>query len=240
MIYAALVILAAAAGAAATGFGFNLFSAPLLAAVYPPRTIVALTLALGTVTSGVLLARPEIRLGADWKLVGRMSLSSLAGMPLGLFLLLHAHPVAIKVAIAGLTAAFAASRLTGVRPRVRPAPWQAVAAGVVSGILSTGTSLNGPPVALLLLWWGQSKDLFRANIVAFVFLTTLASVGLLVLSGAMPPPTIRLALALVPCALLGYAGGIAVAARLSERGFERTVLGFLLVVGILGAVQALA
>ncbi|HKV44240.1 MAG TPA: sulfite exporter TauE/SafE family protein [bacterium] len=240
MMYAALVILVAAAGAAATGFGFNLFSAPLLAAVYPPRTIVELTLALGIVTSGVLLARPEIRRGVDWRLVGRMFLSSLAGMPLGLLLLLRAHPGTIKVAIAGLTAAFAASRLSGVCPRVRPAPWQAVAAGVVGGFLSTGTSLNGPPVAFLLLAWGQSKDLFRANIVAYVFLTTLASVGLLMLSGAVPPPTIRLALVLVPFALLGYAGGLAVATRLSERGFERTVLGFLLVVGVLGTLRALA
>lgn len=239
MIYAMLVTLGAAAAAAATGFGFNLLGAPLLTFVYPADTVVEATLILGVVVSGILAIRPEIRRGTDWRLVWRLFAGSLAGMPLGLTLLLWGHPSVLKVLIAGLTAVFAASMLAGFRPAVTPALWQTVAAGALSGFLSTSTSLSGPPIVFFLLGQHQPKDVFRSNIVPFIFLTTVASVVLLVLARAVSFPTLQLALALFPVTLLGCGGGLLLAARLSDRSFERAVLGFLVMVGLLGIVRAL-
>jgi hypothetical protein len=235
-----LVTLGAAAAAAATGFGFNLLGAPLLTFVYPADTVVETTLILGVLVSGILATRPEIRGGTDWRLVRRLFAGSLAGMPLGLTLLLWGHPGVLKILIAGLTAVFAMSMLAGFRPAVTTALWQAVAAGALSGFLSTSTSLSGPPIVFFLLGQNQPKDVFRSNIVPFIFLTTVASVALLVLARAVSFPTLRLALALFPVALLGCGGGLLLAARLSDRSFERAVLGFLVIVGLLGIARALA
>ena len=85
LIYATLVTFGAAAVASATGFGFNLLGAPLLAFVYPVDTVVEATLILGILVSGILMAQPSVWRGTDWRLVGRLFSGSLAGMPLDWF-----------------------------------------------------------------------------------------------------------------------------------------------------------
>ena len=239
MLVMALIICAAAAAAAATGFGFNLLSVPLLMFLYPPRLVVTLTLLLGVFASGMLLLRGEIRRGIDWSVVRPLFLSSLVGMPGGLALLLWGYPQALKIMIAALTALFALVMLSGFRPRLPGSRYDVLAVGALSGFLSTSTSLNGPPVAFYLLARSLPKDEFRGNIVAFVFLATLSSLALLALGGAISEFTIALTLKLLPVLAVGVVGGFSVANRLSNRGFEIMVLGFLLVVGLLGLANAL-
>lgn len=234
MALVALVIGLAAAAAAATGFGFNLVSAPLLTFVYPPQFVVALTLLLGVFASGMLLIRTEIRHAIDWRLVRPLFLSSLAGMPFGLALLLWGQPRALKILIAGLTALFALAMLSHVRPRLAGNPYETLAVGAFSGFLSTSTSLNGPPVAFYLLGRNLSKDQFRGNMVVYVFLATLTSLVLLALGGAISGFTLGMTLKLLPVLLAGFLAGSAVANRLSDRSFEVMVLGFLVIVGLLG------
>jgi uncharacterized membrane protein YfcA len=235
----ALIIGVSAAAAAATGFGFNLVSAPLLLFVYPLRVVVVLTLLLGVFASGMLLLRVEIRRGIDWRVVWPLFLSSLAGMPVGLALLVWGDPRLLKVLIGGLTALFALAMLRGVRPRLGGRRYAAVVVGGFSGFLSTSTSLNGPPVVFYLLARSLPKDQFRGTVVAYVFLATLSSLGLLALGGAIPRFVVMLTLRLLPALAVGYVGGLTLASRLSQRGFEAMVLGFLLVVGLLGAGSAL-
>jgi uncharacterized protein len=239
VLTSALVIAVSAAAAAITGFGFNLVSAPLLALAYPPRFVVTLTLLLGLVMSGLLSLRPDIRREVDWRLIGPLYLASLAGMPLGVALLSLGSPRLLKAGIAAVTAAFALLMLTRFRPRLRGGALETAAAGFVSGILSTSTSLNGPPVVLYLMARGLAKDRFRGNIVVYVFLATATSVVLLAAGGAATASILLLAAKLVPVLLAGFAGGIAAAKALSDRGFEATVLGFLVLVGLLGIGSAL-
>lgn len=234
MVLSALIICASAAAAVVTGFGFNLLSAPLLLFLYPLRVVVVLTLLLGAVTSGVLLLRVEIRRGIDWRVVCPLFLSSLVGMPAGLALLFWGHPKVLKVMIGGLTALFALVMLTGWRPRLRGSRYATVVAGALSGFLSTSTSLNGPPVAFYLLARSLPKDQFRGNMVAFVFLATLSSLVMLAVGGAISAFTVELTVRLLPVLAVGFVGGFALVSRLSQKGFEGVVLGFLALVGLLG------
>jgi uncharacterized protein len=239
LITSAVIIGLSAVAAAVTGFGFNLVSAPALTLVYPPRLVVMLTLLLGLVVSGLLSLRHDIRREADWRLIRPLYLWSLAGMPLGAALLAWGPTRLLKIAIAAVTAAFALLMLTRLRPRLRGGPLETAAAGVVSGILSTSTSLNGPPVALYLMARGLPKDAFRSTMVTYVFLATATSVVLLAAGGTTTAPILLLTAKLLPVLLLGFAVGIAVAKALSDRGFEVTVLGFLVLVGLLGIGSAL-
>jgi uncharacterized membrane protein YfcA len=235
----AIVIALAAAAAAATGFGFNLLSAPLLTFVYPAPRVVALTLLLGVCVSGLLALQPSIRRGVEWGVVRPLYLSSLCGMPLGVALLWWGRPQALKAAIAGLTAAFAIAMLARVRPRVGTGLAQTVLVGAVSGVLATSTSLSGPPVVLYLVARGLTKGGFRSNMVVYVFLSSVTSVVLLALGGSIDAATAGLAVRLLPALAVGFAGGMVAAHRLSDQGFERLVLGFLAVVGVLGLGAAL-
>ncbi|HYM71320.1 MAG TPA: sulfite exporter TauE/SafE family protein [bacterium] len=239
MIAISLVVGLSAAAAAATGFGFNLVSAPLLTFVYPPRLVVVLTLLLGVCASGLLALRPEIRREVEWTVIRPLFLSSLAGMPIGVALLLWGRPQVLRAAIAALTAAFAIVMLTRFRPRLRGTLLDTIAVGVLSGLLSTSTSLNGPPVALYLVARGLPRDRFRATMVVYVFLATATSLVLLALGGTISASTIALATKLLPALLLGFVVGVALVGRLSDRAFETMVLGFLVLVGVLGVGAAL-
>ncbi|HLJ58443.1 MAG TPA: sulfite exporter TauE/SafE family protein [bacterium] len=239
MIAISLVVGLSAAAAAATGFGFNLVSAPLLTFVYPPRLVVVLTLLLGVCASGMLLLRPEIRREVEWSVIRPLFLSSLAGMPIGVALLLWGRPQTLRAAIAALTAAFAIAMLTRFRPRLRGTLLDTIAVGVLSGLLSTSTSLNGPPVALYLVARRLSMARFRGNMVVYVFLATVTSLVLLALGGTINTSTLALAAKLLPAMALGFVAGIALVGRMSERGFETMILGFLALVGLLGVSSAL-
>ncbi len=233
------IIGVSAAAAALTGFGFNLVSAPLLTLIYSPRLVVVLTLLLGVCASGLLALRPEIRREVDWRVIRPLYLSSLAGMPAGMALLLWSPTRVLKAFIASVTVAFAIVMLTRFRPRLQGGTLGAVAVGFLSGVLSTSTSLNGPPVALYLMAQGLAKDRFRGNMVVYIFLATATSVVLLALGGAITAQTVSLATKLLPALFFGFAAGVVLARTLSDRSFEATVLGFLVLVGLLGVGSAL-
>lgn len=228
-----------AAAAAVTGFGFNLVSAPLLTLLYPPRFVVVLTLLLGICASGLLVLRREIRRTVEWRVVRPLYLSSLAGMPFGVALLMWGPARLLKAVIAAVTAAFAIVMLTRFRPRLTGSALDTVAVGFLSGVLSTSTSLNGPPVALYLMARGYAKDRFRGNMVIYVFLATVTSVVLLALGGGITSQTLALAAKLAPVLIAGFFAGVAAVHGLSDRHFEVTVLGFLVLVGLLGLASAL-
>ncbi len=234
-----VVIALAAAAAAATGFGFNLLSAPLLTFVYPAPRVVVLTLLLGTCASGLLVLQPAIRRTVEWGVVRPLYLSSLCGMPIGLALLWWARPQALKAAIAALTAVFALAMLARLRPRLGTSLVQTVLVGALSGMLATSTSLSGPPVALYLIARGLTKGEFRSNMLVYVFFSSVSSVVVLAVGGTIDGATVLLAAKLLPALAVGLAAGMLVAHRLSDRGFERLVLGFLAVVGVLGLGAAL-
>jgi len=239
MIVPALIIALAAAAAASTGFGFNLLSAPLLTFLYPAPRVVVLTLLLGVCTSGLLVLQPEIRRTVDWGVVRPLYLSSLCGMPIGLALLLWGRPQVLKATIAGLTAVFAIAMLARVRPRLSTSVAHTVIVGALSGLLATSTSLSGPPVALYLVARGLTKGGFRSDMVGYVFLSSATSVAVLALGRAIDASTVLLAARLLPALVIGFAAGLILAHRLSDRGFETLVLGFLAVVGVLGVGAAL-
>jgi uncharacterized membrane protein YfcA len=231
---ALLIVLLSAMGTAATGFGFNLLSTPLLTFLYPPRDVVVLTLLLGLLASGALLLHADLRRAIDWTLMRPMCLASVVGMPGGLLLLQHADARALKALVAGLTTLFAALMLFRVRPRRSAGRLDVVTVGAVSGFLSTSTSLNGPPVVLYLIARGCPKDRFRANMVAFVFLATLASIVVMAAGGAVSPSTMALAWKLTPGVLLGFVTGSYLGGRLAPQAFDTVVLAYLALVGVLG------
>ena len=239
LIAPSLIIALSAAAAASTGFGFNLLSAPLLTFLYPAPRVVVLTLLLGVIASGLLVLQPAVRRTVDWTVVRPLYLSSVCGMPFGAAVLWWGRPQALKAAIAGLTALFAIAMLARVRPRLGSGVAPTVAAGVISGFLATSTSLSGPPVALYLVARGLTKGGFRSDMVVYVFLSSVTSVALLALGGAIDAPTVRLAAAMLPALAVGFVGGLVAAHRLSDQAFEALVLGFLVVVGVLGVGAAL-
>ena len=228
---AAVAVALGALLQSATGFGFALVSAPILFALLGPQEAVSASALLGVSVSALTLATerriPSVLHGEAFALVAW----SLPGLALGALALRELPDSVLSALVAAGVLAALALRLRG-RARARasipagePRPWQTVAAGLVSGALSTATSLSGPPLVLHLLARGVSPQQMRDTLAAvFVALSALTVVALLIAGTFVLPQGLLVMLA---AALAGQLLGRRGFALLRGERHENAVLAVL-------------
>jgi len=228
---AAVAVALGALLQSATGFGFALVSAPILFALLGPQEAVSASALLGVSVSALTLATerriPSVLHGEAFALVAW----SLPGLALGALALRELPDSVLSALVAAGVLAALALRLRG-RARSRagtpagePRPWQTVAAGMISGALSTATSLSGPPLVLHLLARGVSPQQMRDTLAAvFVALSALTVVALLIAGTFVLPQGLLVMLA---AALAGQLLGRRGFALLRGERHENAVLAVL-------------
>ena len=207
-----------------TGFGFALFSVPLMSlAISPTRAVVVASLCSFPNT---IITAWQLRRFIDWPIAKRFALWSFVGMPFGL-VILDAVPerpfrIFLGVVIAAATVAIGSGwRLRATRPSVD------AAIGVISGVLATSTGTNGPPLVIGLHGRRLTPDVFRGTISA-IFVASNASLVLFAARGKITHVTIGLAaLAFPTIPVMAYVG-LRAARRMRDAHFERLVLALLL------------
>jgi hypothetical protein len=223
------VVTVASMASALSGFGFALIATPLVAVVVGPReAVVGLTM-VGLVLAAQLWFRG--RSSVSRPTVAIVSVAALAGMPLGVVVLTRADEDTLTVLIAVAVLAFTLLLWRGVRLPARPQT-DAVA-GFVSGVLSTSTGTNGPPVVIAL----SSKDLpptsFRPTISAIFLIQGCVALLAFAVTGQIEADAVRVALAGLPGVFLGLFVGERGFRRLDARAFRRVVLVMLLLSGVI-------
>jgi uncharacterized protein len=239
LLWGSLCICASAVVGGATGFGAALIAAPfMLLAGFSVEDVVIINLVAGVVTRIGVSIRLWSRV--DWRRVGLLVAGSLPGAWLGALPVLalpeHAmkRVVGIVVVLCGL--GMAAARL---RQPYEPSSRSQLAAGFVSGYLSTTTSLNGPPIVLLLARAGLPPLSFIADLAAYFTLTNALSLLILLDRGAVPTDLLWPDLpVLVAIAVVGNFLGLRLARELPARGFRAAVIGVVILVGALTAIMA--
>lgn len=221
-----LVVLGAVflAGAVQTlaGFGFALLAVPLMSTVLTVRETVAVAAVLGLVSATTVALRH--RGDIDRPTVGRMVVPALVAMPVGIVVARHVSDDALRIALAVSVLVFTAVLASGFRLR-RSRPAVDVAAGVVSGVLSTTIGTNGPPLVMVLQARGLAPDPFRATLSGVFAIANVATFALLL--GRMTSSLWLLALACVPGMWVGWQVGYAVGRRLDHSRFDGLVRGLL-------------
>jgi uncharacterized membrane protein YfcA len=239
LIWGSVCIGMAAVVGGATGFGAALIAAPFMLLVgFNVEDVVIINLVAGVVTRiGVSL---RLRAHIDWRRVTLLAAGSLPGACLGALPVLTLPEQTLKqvvglvVVLCGL--GMAAARLQ--QPYVPSARAQ-VAAGFLSGYLSTTTSLNGPPIVLLLARAGLPPLAFIADLAAYFTLTNALSLLILVGRGPIPTDILQPALpVLLVIAMIGNFLGLRVARKLPAQGFRAIVIGLVIIVGALTAIMA--
>ncbi|HEV2786864.1 MAG TPA: sulfite exporter TauE/SafE family protein, partial [Solirubrobacteraceae bacterium] len=188
---AALALFLGAALQSATGFGFALVSAPVLFALIGPQEAVTAGVLVALVPNTLTLAgerrRPQVLVRDAvgllvWSLpglvVGALALSALSDRLLSVL-------VAVAV-LAGVALRALSRRAAGTGPPLRP--WYLPAAGVSGGVLSTATSLNGPPLVFYLLARGATPAQMRDTLATIFLVLALLGVPALLLSGTFVVP----------------------------------------------------
>lgn len=239
----AAVLVLSAALQTSTGFGFALLSAPVLAALVGPVEAVSTIVATGVVVDVLVLAadgrRPQPR-GRDVLSLGLWSAPGLVGGAL----LLRVLPNAVLQLVVAAAVLFAVGHRLPPRRARSPAAslrerwWSAAPAGLVSGLLSTATTLGGPPVVLYLTRRPRPPRETRDTLVALSLVRLPLSVAALVLaeSWVRPPGLPMLWFAVV----LGYVIGRWVFARMDLARYEQAVLGALTVAALVAVATAVA
>jgi uncharacterized membrane protein YfcA len=120
-----------------------------------------------------------------------------------------------------------------------PSPVAQAATGAVGGFLSTTTSLNGPPPALLLARAGVPPLVFIADLAGYFTVVSAVSLIILAARGQIPHSILWPALPIfVAAGLLGTVGGLWIAHRLPAGVFRSAVIVLVIVAGALTALSA--
>jgi uncharacterized membrane protein YfcA len=242
-LLAGLAVLTAGAVHSTTGFGFALVATPVLVATHGPLVAIPTVTLLSLVVNVLTLTseqRPTavLRPATELLIVG-----SVPGMAVGAVVLAQAPEDLLRMLVAASVLLAVAVHLWTRRRSASHAadagPAGALGAGAVSGLLTTSTSLNGPPLVLYLLGARASADQARDSLAAIFVatgllgLTTFAIAGTLELASALP--------GLVAAAAVGQVLGRLAFARVAEHheGVSLAVLAISAAVALAAAIHAL-
>lgn len=249
LLLAAATVLAGAFIQSATGFGFALVAGPALFAALAPSDAVSGVLVLGAWLNVLLLfgerRRPSVRAGDLVRLV----VGSLPGLGVGLVLLAALPKPGLQVMVGVVVIAAVAVQLRAgpeaPSPRRTGGPATQLPAypiGLVSGVLTTSTGVNGPPLVLWLRTRAGSPEELRDSVTAG--LLSLNAAGLLVLaiaggSGWPAGGAVPLA-AMTALAGVGHYTGREVFVRLDAHRYDRVLLGLVALAGAASVTAGLA
>jgi uncharacterized protein len=227
------IVLLAATVQSATGFGYALVAAPLLAVVVGPA--LALPVLWLTFLPAAVMTTVHLRAQVSWAIGWRMSLAGAFTTLMGASALHHVPPRPLQAATGLSVLAFT------LVPR--PAgPMSArttdIIAGALAGFLGAATGTAGPPLVLALSRRGLSQAQLRATL-AWVF--ALLSVTTLV-SLTLTRHVTRESCALLLTSALPLAAGPALGSflvrRLSDRATATTIRLLLLGSGLVCLTKA--
>jgi len=230
------VVLVAGTAQTVTGFGFALVAVPFFILVLEPQEVVVLTATVALANAAIVTRGAWEHV--PWRTVGVMVAGSLFGMPVGLIVLLFAPDEALRMAVAVMAIVLAAALAAGVSFGQHGRPGEA-AAGAVSGVLTTSTGMNGPPIVLYLADQRLPPHAFRGTLSSYFLMGNVLSLTTFAIAGVLSWTPIVLALAalpaLIPATLLGHA----MLGRLRQDVFRYVVLAMLIVTALFGIATTL-
>ena len=230
----AVVLGFAAAVQMASGFGFALVSVPLLAIVVGPHDAVLLALLVGTVFNGWQAV--EGRGVADRGVVARVLVGAGLGLPVGylVYRALGKDSLTVVVGVLVLVAAVLLWRGWSMPVVGRGTD---LVVGVCTGVLTTSTGTNGPPIVTVLHARGLDSDAFRATATTVFLVLDLLAVCLFTGVGELGAAEAVTAAIALPVVVAGGYAGYRARRLLTPAGFRRVVL---LLLAATGAAAVLA
>ena len=169
----------------------------------------------------------------------RLTLGSIAGLPLGLIALRHADPVVVRRLIGATILAFTVVlgwvRLRGPDKNMAPlgmGPTRDLAVGAISGTAAALVGMAAPPVLIYLLLAGAPPPTVRATLLSFFGIVYAAALLSHAVAIGISASIWIGAGVLIPFAALGAIAGRPLGDRLSVRGFAVLAIVLLATAGL--------
>jgi uncharacterized membrane protein YfcA len=219
------------------GFGFSMITVAALSLVMPPERIVPVVLILEVGASSFLL--PGAWPSVDWRVLWRMLVGVVAGIPLGVWLLGSVPPAPMKMALALIIFTLALLLRQGIVLKRQPGCPAIAAVGVTSGILNGAAAIGGPPAVLFFFSSPVGAAISRASLIAYFLVTDILAAGTCAVAGIMSIDHVREALILSIPMIAGLSFGKRAFTQTSEDRFRRRVLLYLMFLSLLTLVRAM-
>jgi uncharacterized membrane protein YfcA len=211
------------------GFGFALLAVPLLIQIIELQPAVVLASLIGT--SNNIFQFKDLRKDQDTAQVKRFLFASFIGAPAGLAVFIYANQDALKI-ILGCGILFGVLLLARGRDLSEAHIGLDWAMGIVSGVLLTSTSTNGPPLVFALQARRSPPNIFRATLNMIFLISGLYGILLFALFGEISKHDLLLATAVLPAMVAGVLIGRVVRQRVDPLRFRMAVLVLLCVGGL--------
>ena len=211
------------------GFGFGLLAVPLMSLMVLPHDAVVVATLIGAVST---TAQAIIdRRACEWGVAGRMSIAAYAGMPAGLlaFVVVSESSMRLVLGIVVVLATVVLARGYVARSHSRPLDFLM---GWMSGVLSTSTSTNGPPLVFLLQARGMPPHSFRATLNSVFAISNVGAITLFAATGHITADGCVAALVSLPVLFGSLRAGYALRPRVNAAFFRTLVLTLLFVSGV--------
>ena len=224
------VVVALAAGVQSiSGFGFALLSVPLMTLFVEPHIAVVVSTALGIVSTSYQAVRD--RADADTVMAKRLILASSCGMPFGLVAFVDLSQDVLRAVLGVVILAVTIVLGKGFTLK-RESVHHEWIIGIVSGVLATSLSTNGPPLAFLMHARKIEPDRFRATINRVFAVVGIASFVLFCLAGEVTGDALRASVIVLPTLVLALKVGLILRPRVNAKGFRVLVLVLMAMSGI--------
>ena len=227
-----MAVLLGSFAQSATGFGMSAVAAPALFVVMEPAQAVTALAALGILVSLLTLFAERRTRRLLWSELGRMLAAGVPGVVLGALALRVLPKAALQVIVGVAVIVSAGARVAARRGASRrPRDGGSYAVGLVSGILTTTTNLNGPPLVAWLLVRGAGPDEVRDTVTGGLLVLNVAAIPVLASLGLLRSDGLLGLAVLLAVAALGQRLGRATFERLDTARYEKVLLAGLVAAG---------
>jgi uncharacterized membrane protein YfcA len=222
IIWGVAIVLLAGIIQGCTGFAFALITVPVLMLFMPHTEVPPLIVMLSFVNNLLILydARQFVRL----RMVFPLWVGGFIGLPIGGYILKTIDPVSFKITVGVIVLALSIVMLIGWRRKVKNEAAGLVPVGFISGVLSSGTSIAGPPVILFFSNQGVKREVFRANLVAYFAFINIGAAIVFALYGLLNHAVMVRTGAYIAPAIIGSLAGIWLSRFINEKLFGKLVL----------------
>lgn len=213
------------------GFGNALIAMPLLVLILGTKTAAPLVALVGIVIALVMLLREWQEV--DFKAAFYLILSTLAGIPLGLFFLKSTPEHIVKMILGLVLIGFGLYNLSGLRLPSLKRGYLVFPFGLLAGILGGAYNANGPPVVIYGVMRGWGKEKFRATLQGYFLISSALIVVGHGISGLWTRSVLVYFLASIPIVVFAVLLGDWMVQKISGEHFNRAINLFMVAAGFL-------
>jgi len=225
-----LVILVASVIQGMTGFGAGLLAGPILTLFLEAKLVVLIIMFTGIANLLFVVHNSRQHIYAARALP--LIIPAILGVPLGAYLLHKAASSVTSLAIATISIIFSAILLMGYHMPIKREVAASLGFGFMSGVMSAGVGMGGPPLILFLSNQRWPREIFRGTTAFLFLLTGILSILFYIMGGIVTYSRMLISLSLIPAGIIGFFIGNLLFQRVGAMLFLKIALSLILIAGL--------